>query len=218
MGAIIKFQHEIFNGQMNGTTPDVDVLYPKTSADQVEGLANFIEEEIDTSKEVQSVALNAGTDSQGPSVSLILKDDTELTSESMNPATTTAFGVTKLSNAIDSNAETEAATPKAVKTAYDLANNAQDLSQQISSNLANTCLKVLVYIGLSVLKKSTTLDTASKVNINNIVNVIAYSVADGKLVIINEGVTFTITGDKVIVNSTIKTVNRVKVVYEYAFV
>ena len=37
------------------------------------------------------------------------------------PATTTYEGVVKLSSAIDSTSEALAATPKAVKTAYDLA-------------------------------------------------------------------------------------------------
>ena len=41
---------------------------------------------------------------------------------------------------------------------------------------------------------------------------------DGSLVIVNEGVTFAIVGTKLQVNSTAKTVNRVKVVYEYSFV
>ena len=43
MGQIIKYQQEAFNGQMVNGAPDYDILYPKTSADQVEGLATLIQ-------------------------------------------------------------------------------------------------------------------------------------------------------------------------------
>lgn len=43
------------------------------------------------------------------------------------PATTTYYGITKLSSSTSSTSEALAATPKAVKTAYDLANGKQDV-------------------------------------------------------------------------------------------
>ena len=48
-------------------------------------------------------------------------------------ASTSVYGVTKLSNSTSSNAEDIAATPKAVKSAYDLANSAYNLASSTAS-------------------------------------------------------------------------------------
>lgn len=229
MGQIIKFQHEIFNGQMVNGNPDVDVLYPKTSADQVEGLAALVQSLIpaDSDTKVQSITLTEGTSSTGPSITVTLTDGTSVTSTTINLASTTKHGVTKLTNDVNSTSEVLAATAKAVKTAYDLANSANSAAatannglSSLNGHLEGKCFKVVTYNDLNILKTATALNLDEKVNTSNIVNVIAYNVnrEDGSLVIVNEGVTFAIVGTKLQVNSTAKTVNRVKVVYEYSFV
>lgn len=53
-------------------------------------------------------------------------DGTNFTMLQKAPATTTYYGTTKLSSSTTSTSEALAATPKAVKTAYDLANGKQD--------------------------------------------------------------------------------------------
>ncbi|MDE9539819.1 phage tail protein [Xenorhabdus bovienii] len=53
------------------------------------------------------------------------------------PATLTQPGIVQLNNAVDSNNETQAATPKAVKTAHDLANTANQNAGNAITN-ANT--------------------------------------------------------------------------------
>ena len=229
MGQIIKFQHEIFNGQMVNGNPDFDVLYPKTSADQVEGLSALVQSLIpaDSDTKVQSITLTEGTSSTGPSITVTLTDGTSVTSTTINLASTTKHGVTKLTNDVNSTSEVLAATAKAVKTAYDLANSANSAAatannglSSLNGHLEGKCFKVVTYNDLNILKTATALNLDEKVNTSNIVNVIAYDVSreDGSLIIVNEGVTFAIVGTKLQVNSTAKTVNRVKVVYEYSFV
>lgn len=229
MGQIIKYQQEAFNGQMVNGSPDYDILYPKTSADQVEGLATLIQSlfPADSDTKVQSVTLTDGTSSAGPKITVVLTDGTSVTSTTVNLASTSKYGVTKLTSAVNSTSEALAATAKAVKTAYDLANSANSAAatannglSSLNGHLEGKCFKVVTYNDLNILKTATALNLDEKVNTSNIVNVIAYNVSreDGSLVIVNEGVTFAIVGTKLQVNSTAKTVNRVKVVYEYSFV
>ena len=127
-------------------------------------------------------------------------------------------------SAVNSTSEALAATAKAVKTAYDLANTANATANSNASNLSNLhsnledkCLKVVTYNDLSILKKATALTLDDKINATNLVNVIAFTIAKDGIAIVNEGVTFAIEGGKLQVNSTAITVHRVKVVYEYSF-
>ena len=228
MGQIIKYQQEAFNGQLVNGSPDYDILYPKTSADQVEGLAALIQSLLPamTDTKVQSITLTDGTDSAGPKITVTLTDGTSVTSTTINLASTSKHGVTKLTSAVNSSSEVLAATAKAVKTAYDLANtanttangNASDLAG-LHSNLEDKCLKVVTYNDLNILKKAVSLTLDDKIKASNLVNVIAFNVAKdtNTVTIVNEGVTFGIIGGKLQVNSTAITVHRVKVVYEYSF-
>ena len=229
MGQIIKYQQEAFNGQLVNGSPDYDILYPKTSADQVEGLAALIQQlfPVDSDTKVQSITLTEGTSSAGPKITVTLTDGTSVTSTTINIASTSKHGVTKLTSAVNSTSEALAATAKAVKTAYDLANTANTTANNNSTNLTNLhtnledkCLKVVTYNDLSILNRITSLTLDEKIKADNLVNVIAFNVSrDGSTVtIVNEGVTFGIVGGKLQVNSTAITVNRVKVVYEYTFV
>ena len=227
MGQIIKYQQEAFNGQLVNGSPDYDVLYPKTSADQVEGLAALIQQlfPADSDTKVQSVTLTEGTSSAGPKITVTLTDGTSVTSTTINIASTSKHGVTKLTSAVNSTSEALAATAKAVKTAYDLANTANTTANNNTANLTNLhtnledkCLKVVTYNDLSILKKATSLTLDEKITANNIVNVIAFTINKDGIAIVNEGVTFAVVGGKLQVNSTAITVNRVKVVYEYTFV
>lgn len=228
MGQIIKYQQEAFNGQLVNGSPDYDILYPKTSADQVEGLAALIQSLLPamTDTKVQSITLTDGTDSAGPKITVTLTDGSSVTSTTINLASTSKHGVTKLTSAVNSSSEVLAATAKAVKTAYDLANtanttangNASDLAG-LHSNLEDKCLKVVTYNDLNILKKAVSLTLDDKIKASNLVNVIAFNVAKdtNAVTIVNEGVTFGIIGGKLQVNSTAITVHRVKVVYEYSF-
>lgn len=228
MGQIIKYQQEAFNGQLVNGSPDYDILYPKTSADQVEGLAALIQSLLPamTDTKVQSVTWTDGTSSAGPKITVTLTDGTSVTSTTINLASTSKHGVTKLTSAVNSSSEVLAATAKAVKTAYDLANtanttangNASDLAG-LHSNLEDKCLKVVTYNDLNILKKAVSLTLDDKITASNLVNVIAFNVAKdtNTVTIVNEGVTFGIIGGKLQVNSTAITVHRVKVVYEYSF-
>ena len=226
MGQIIKYQQEAFNGQLVNGSPDYDVLYPKTSADQVEGLAALIQQlfPADSDTKVQSVTLTEGTSSAGPKITVTLTDGTSVTSTTINIASTSKHGVTKLTSAVNSTSEALAATAKAVKTAYDLANTANTTANNNSTNLANLhthledkCLKVVTYNDLSILKKAVSLTLDEKITADNIVNVIAFTINKDGIAIVNEGVTFAVVGGKLQVNSTAITVHRVKVVYEYSF-
>ncbi len=227
MGQIIKYQQEAFNGQLVNNQPDYDILYPKTSADQVEGLAALIQSlfPADSDTKVQSVTWTDGTSSAGPKITVTLTDGTSVTSTTINLATTSKYGVTKLTSAVNSTSEALAATAKAVKTAYDLANTANTTANNNSTNLTNLhtnledkCLKVVTYNDLSILKRVTSLTLDEKITADNIVNVIAFTINKDGIAIVNEGVTFAVVGGKLQVNSTAMTVNRVKVVYEYTFV
>ena len=226
MGQIIKYQQEAFNGQLVNGSPDYDILYPKTSADQVEGLAALIQQlfPADSDTKVQSVTLTEGTSSAGPKITVTLTDGTSVTSTTINIASTSKHGVTKLTSAVNSTSEALAATAKAVKTAYDLANTANTTANNNSTNLANLhthledkCLKVVTYNDLSILKKAVSLTLDEKITADNIVNVIAFTINKDGIAIVNEGVTFAVAGGKLQVNSTAITVHRVKVVYEYSF-
>ena len=73
-----------------------DVLYPKTSTDMVEGLSTALSGKANSSHTHTSADLPNGT--------------------------TSAKGVVQLSTATNSTSTTLAATPSAVKSAYDLAN------------------------------------------------------------------------------------------------
>ena len=69
-----------------------------------------------------SISITAGTASAAPQVNVTVLGQSG-TAQSITTASTSVYGVTKLNSAIDSTSTTEAATPSAVKSAYDLANN-----------------------------------------------------------------------------------------------
>lgn len=72
---------------------------------------------------VPSVTIGAGTASAAPTVNISVNGKSA-TAQSITTATTGVYGVTKLSDAVNSTSTTLAATANAVKKAYDLANGA----------------------------------------------------------------------------------------------
>ena len=70
-----------------------------------------------------SITITDGTSSAAPKVNVTVNSKSG-TAQALTIATTGLYGVTKLSSATNSTAENVAATPKAVKAAYDLANGA----------------------------------------------------------------------------------------------
>lgn len=70
-----------------------------------------------------SITITNGTASAAPKVNVTVNSKSG-TAQALTIATTGLYGVTKLSSATNSTAENVAATPKAVKAAYDLANGA----------------------------------------------------------------------------------------------
>ena len=71
-----------------------------------------------------TITLTDGTAANGPRFTFTIGNNNTSTAVEINKATTSAYGVTQLSSAIDSSSEAFAATSKAVKEAYDLANAA----------------------------------------------------------------------------------------------
>ena len=69
-----------------------------------------------------SVTVTAGTASAAPKINVTVLGQSG-TAQSITTATTGLYGVTKLNSATNSTSTSEAATPSAVKSAYDLANN-----------------------------------------------------------------------------------------------
>ena len=72
-----------------------------------------------------SISITAGTSSDAPKVNVTVNTKSG-TAQALTKATTGVYGVTKLSSATNSSATDLAATPSAVKAAYDLANGKQD--------------------------------------------------------------------------------------------
>ena len=70
-----------------------------------------------------SITITAGTASAAPKVNVTVNTKSG-TAQALTIASTSVYGVTKLSSATNSSVENVAATPKAVKAAYDLANGA----------------------------------------------------------------------------------------------
>lgn len=70
-----------------------------------------------------SITIGAGTSSKAPTINVTVNTKSG-TAQELTKATTSVYGATKLSSATNSTSETLAATPKAVKAAYDLANAA----------------------------------------------------------------------------------------------
>ena len=233
MGGIIKFQHEVYNGKL-GTDgkPDIDILYPKTSADMVEGLPALITSLLQDTK-VTAVTIVAGTATARPKIKITLSDGTNIESGEITLAALTAYGVTKLSSTIDTS-ETLAATPKAVKTAYDLANSANSTASTANTNaqtaiskanqiitvLNSQLLRVVVISNVSVdAKKTTTIDLSSfGVNATNIVDAIAFNGDKSSLMaIVRDGVSFAIKDTTLHISTTATMVITVKVLYNYSF-
>ena len=69
-----------------------------------------------------SITITAGTSSAAPKINVIVLGQSG-TAQAITTASTSVYGVTKLNSATNSTSTTEAATPSAVKAAYDLANN-----------------------------------------------------------------------------------------------
>ena len=72
-----------------------------------------------------SISITAGTSSDAPKVNVTVNTKSG-TAQALTKATTGVYGVTKLSSATNSSATDLAATPSAVKAAYDLANGKPD--------------------------------------------------------------------------------------------
>lgn len=223
MGEIIKFQHEALNGKIVNEQPDFDILYPKTSADMVEGLTAAIQALLTGDTKIQSITLTPGTASAGPKITITHTDGTSVVSSTLNLASTNAYGVTKLNSATNSTSTTEAATPSAVKQAYGLAttaNNAANSAYAAITNLLDDIdgklLKVAMFNDLEVLKRAVSLDLGGKVTADNIISATAFSKDEKGFYVVTDGVTFAIVSGKLQVNSTAKTVNFVRVVYMYS--
>jgi hypothetical protein len=227
MGQIIKFQHEIFTGRLNGTEHDVDILYPKTSTDQVEGLTELIKSmmsgEVGKFKEVKSVSIVAGTATATPKVRVTFQDNTFVESDVFTTASTTVYGTTKLSSAINSSVENLAATPKAVKTAYDLADEASKAAAQAADLF--TALRILCGGYIIRVEEIRSISIAqrvpSKINLQDlrmdpkfILDVICYYCTDDTTgSIVRDGVSVGWQKNQLSISSTASDINRIKIVY-----
>lgn len=78
-----------------------------------------------------SISITAGTADNAPKVNLTVLGVSGTTAQELTKATTGVYGATKLSNAIDSSSEVLAATPKAVKAAYDQATTALNTANNL---------------------------------------------------------------------------------------
>ena len=111
----------------------------------------------------------------------------------LQSATTSQYGITKLSDAIDSTGSTIAATSKAVKTAYDKANTAQTTAESVGDTL-------LSFIDTVAQTYATKVDIGS---INQTIEenelIIATSLTDLNTRIENVDSTITSTADAVVV-------------------
>lgn len=225
MGQIIKFQHEVYNGLSNGTTPDVDILYPKTSSDQVEGLSEFINQIVGTTnraKDVKYITIIAGTATTAPKVRVIFQDNSYIESDFITTASTAVYGVTKLSSAINSSVENLAATSKAVKAAYDLANAANQLATQTAgayNALYLSCngfiIRVKEITEVNILSKKEFIIDLQELEIDtkSILDVICYFWQDALGAIVKEGVSIGWQDTKLSIFSAASSINKVKIVY-----
>jgi hypothetical protein len=227
MGKIIKFQHEIFNGRLNGTEHDVDILYPKTSSDQVEGLTELINSmmigEVGKFKEVKSVSIIAGTATAAPKVRVTFQDNTFVESGVFTTATTTLYGATKLSSATNSSVENLAATPKAVKTAYDLADEASKAAEQAAGlfSTLHTLLGGFIIRVEEIKTVSITQRVPSKINLQDlrmnpkfILDVICYYCTDDTTgSIVRDGVSVGWSKNQLNISSTASDINKIKILY-----
>lgn len=227
MGQIIKFQHEAYNGTLDGNgKPDIDILYPKTSADMVDGLQAFIAELLSDTT-VTAVTIIAGTSTARPKIRITLSTGATIESGEITLATTTVYGVTKLSSATNSTSEVLAATPKGVKTAYDLAstanstaNSATTLLNKLVEVLNSQILRVAVIANIKVDPKTgTTVDLKDTgVTATNLVDIVAFNGDKGTLMaIINEGVSFSIKDTMLYINTTATTIITIKILYNHTF-
>ena len=97
-----------------------------------------------TGKFIKSMSVDAsGHVTALTDASIVLNDISTLT------ATTSVYGITKLSNSTSSTSNVLAATPSAVKSAYDLASTALATANSKTSNVG-TVTQVLAGVGLSV--------------------------------------------------------------------
>lgn len=227
MGKIIKFQHEIYNGRLNGTEPDVDILYPKTSSDQVEGLTELINSmmsgEVGKFKEVKSVSIVAGTATAAPKVRVTFQDNTFVESDVFTTASITVHGATKLSSATNSSVENLAATPKAVKAAYDLADAASKAAADAAALFAT--LRLLCGGFIIRVEEIRTVSVAQrgsfKVNLLDlrmdpryILDVICYYYTDDTTgAIVRDGVTVGWQRNLLSIFSAAGDINKIKIVY-----
>jgi hypothetical protein len=227
MGQIIKFQHEIYNGRLNGTEPDIDILYPKTSFDQVEGLTELIKSmmsgEVSKYKEVKSVSIIAGTATAAPKIRITFQDNTFIESDFFTIASTTVHGATKLSSATNSSVENLAATPKAVKTAYDLADEASKAAAQAADlfSTLHTLLGGFIIRVEEIRSVSISQRTSFKINLQDlkmdakyILDVICYYCTDDSTgSIVRDGVSVGWQKSQLSISSTASDINKIKILY-----
>ncbi|MDL2326458.1 phage tail protein [Bacteroidales bacterium OttesenSCG-928-A14] len=188
-----------------------------------------------TDTKVTAVTIVAGTASARPKIKITLSNGATIESGEITLASTTVHGVTKLSSATNSTSEVLAATPKAVKSAYDLANTANNTANNANANAQNVAtglgrlldvlnsqiLRVAIIHDVSLdPKKTTAIDLKDAgVDAKNIVNAIAFNGnKDNVMAIIREGVSFSIKDTVLYVSSTATAVVTVKVLYNYNFV
>ncbi len=230
MGKIIKFQHEVYNGTLDGSgKPDIDILYPKTSADMVDGLQAFVST-LFTDTTVTAVTIVAGTSTTRPKIRITPSNGATIESGEITLATTGVYGATRLSSAVNSTSEVLAATSKAVKTAYDLANmananantanthaqNAVNILNQLIENLNGLILQVVTISGIKVEPKTGTVIDLTKFKIysKNIVDVIAFGGEwENLTTIVREGVSFSIRESLLHINTTASMILTIKVLY-----
>lgn len=78
-----------------------------------------------TSKAISpSISITDGDSSNAPKINVTVLGATGTTAQAITTASTSVYGVTKLSSSTSSTSSSLAATPSAVKSAYDLANAA----------------------------------------------------------------------------------------------
>lgn len=233
MGRIIKFQHEAYNG-LQGNEQDFDILYPKTSVDQIEGLQAYVESLLtgtSGAKNVKSVAFTGATSSTAPKIKITFQDDTFIESNLLTIATSAVYGVTKLSSLTNSTVENVAATPKAVKTAFDLATTANSKAEEVISMMNNVATFLngmiqgwenhlqrilwLTDIDINPGKKYVLNLKTLKIDPKYITDIIGYYYAEENSgAIIKDGISVGWYGSELYVISSAEQVNALRILYQ----
>ncbi|WP_038197150.1 phage tail protein, partial [Xenorhabdus bovienii] len=127
-----EFQSLIDNNKINFNTESADKINSAWKLVSTNQILDELNKKLNRSDVVQSIGSSQSTVMSQRAV-------TDELNNIKTPASITQQGIVQLNNAVDSNNETQAATPKAVKVANDLANtaiqNAADANNNANSRL-----------------------------------------------------------------------------------